>query len=820
MLWRSLFLFILFLPGTMLAAEEGTFDIANLRDNFSVNRFIHTADFTGQHIATFDATDTEFVKDQLIISLNGGDITGSPGFDWHSNPAESITLNSSSGLTWFYLSLENTASTSREIFLEFTQLDGVGWIDENENGDLQAYVPNYETYIGGRVVFDTDFIVPVELGANSSRQLVGFMYSVSTPRLADIRAWEPEAFRTIRTQQNFSDGAYYGFLLALVIYNLTLAFIVRQIAYLYAGVFQLCVGCIVFISTGYSTLFLLPNDQTLTVPIFSFAIMIASIASGLFSMAILQIKNHNQRLYRIWLIFVLWGVIQLPLTLLTTIPSGLEVNSNRMLLIANAIIFFLSQGLHVYTLLYFWKRVSVTKYWFVAITLQVWMLTAWQLTSNFGVDLANVFQYIVQVFTILNGAVLTWLIGFAVRKEQHYRIIAQEEAFANLQMANDIQKSKANFISTAGHDLRQPLQAIRLHIEALKESASSSTSKVLNKVENNLSELSGLLSSLMNLSKSTSYIEQDANEEFILEDVLQTLKEEMEPFALQKGLAINIQDAPFLVRSSKVGVTQIVRNLLHNSIKFTREGSVNVAAKLVENKIHVSIIDTGFGIAEEDLDKIFSEFFQVEESSEPKNGGMGIGLSIVKRLCESLSIPVEVRSKLGQGTEFELILNGERVNKEQQAAPVDPSSLSGLRVAILHGSKGRRDELKNTLEQWGVMALAWENVTSFESHRAKHEWEPHMLIVEQGALHQLSRLPTDDSSMQIGSEPAEQKIGSLGIPTIVLTESLSDKMESIEAIDASGKVQSGNGDCHWFSDPISPGVLRSFIQRVVVKPRG
>ena len=798
-----------------LAAEENVFDIANLEGNTSVNQYLYTAEFTEAHIAAFEETQAEFVRQQLITSLNGGNIEDFPGFNWQPNSADTINFSSENGLTWFYFRLENSSNLSKEVLLEFANIDGVGWIDVDENGDLQAYLPGYQYYIGGRTVYDTEFVVPVEVEGNSSNQLVGFIYNVSVPRVANISAWEPEAFRTERTQRTFSDGTYYGFLLALVIYNFTLAFVIRQIAYLYAGMFQLCVGFIVFISTGYSTLFLLPNNQILTIPLYGLSFILASISSGLFSIAILQIKEYSERLYKAWMLFVVWGLVQVPLILLTTLPSGIEANSNRWLLSANALVFIASQVLHIYTLVYFWRRVSIVKYWFVAITLQVWMLMAWQITGNFGVGIADLFEYLIQAFTIVNGGVLTWLIGHSVREEERNRITAQEEALANLKMANDIQRSKANFISTAGHDLRQPLQAIRLHIEALKAGASANTASVLSKVENNIAELSALLSSLMNLSKSTSYIEQDANEEFLLDDVLHNLLEEMEPFATQKNIALNCEEAPYLVRTSKVGLTQILRNLLHNSIKFTRQGSVCIRIEPIGDEVSIAITDTGPGITEEDLGKIFTEFYQVENARVQPSSGMGIGLSIVQRLSESLDIPIHVESKVGEGTEFHLMLKVSDTGKVKREHSTDPSSLNGLRVAIVHQSSERCAQLKDTLERWGAMALAWQDWDQLKDYVGKHSWRPHMLIVERDLFESFSDQSVSQQLSSAYASPiaAYSSPLTLDIPTIVLSNGSSGTEST-----ATPNRSSESGKYHWFSDPLSPGVLRSFIQRVVIKP--
>lgn len=793
----ALFFFLLFSPLLITAAESDLLDAAELETSINVSSSLFTAEFTDSQTIDAEVRLLDFVRNELIPSVE----SSNSSFDWQRNQSDQVTLSSNNGLSWFYLDLANSGDQSKQIILEFINIDGVGWVDYDELGEMRLNQPGYDQYIGGRKIFDIEYAVPIEIAPQSTSRLIGFTYIVSSPRVAEIRAWDAEAFRTQRTQQYFGDGAYYGFLFALVIYNLALALIVRQIAYLYAAVFQLCVGAIIFISTGYSTLFLFADNQIYTIPVFGIFITLANISSGLFSITILQIKQYSQILYRIWMVMIIWGILQIPLITLTAMPSGIETNSNRILLVLNTLVFLVSQGLHVYTLVYFWKKVSIAKYWFTAITLQVWVVMFWQITVPLGIFSAELFKLVVQAFTLLNGAVLSWLIGVTLRGEQHDRMLAQQEALASLKMANDIQLSKANFISTAGHDLRQPLQAIRLHIEALQQTASDSTANVLNKVEKNIVELSALLNSLMNLSKSNSYIDQDADEEFLLDEVFSNLYEEIQPFAAQKGIELKIKEAPYLVRTSKVGLAQILRNLLNNSVKFTREGEVNVRVERIGEEVCISVVDSGPGIADDELERIFEEFYQVE--SQEKSKGMGIGLSIVKRLSDALELPLQVESKVGSGTEFNLRIKAATTAKIKRSFSSDPTSLSGLKVAIVHFSSQRCNELKSTLEQWGAMALAWTDLESLEEYIEKHEWRPHMLIVGQSNL----RDHTESDPLQDIVHPA------LEIPTIVLSMDARNSREQSHRTDNTDSHR-----FHWFTDPLAPGVLRSFIQRVVINP--
>lgn len=783
----------------------------------AVSASIYTTEFTEAHAAEFEENPVAYLENVILPSISNSRVRNENNIQWERNAQDNLVVSSANGLTWFYIDLLNSSETSREALFEFINIDGVGWAYYDEFGDLQLVLPGYDFYIGGRGVFDTEYVVPVELAASSESQLIGFLYNISSPRVSEVNAWDSETFRAQRSGQFFGDGTYFGFLFALVIYNLVLALIMRQMAYLYAGVFQLCVGAVIFISTGYSTLFLFQNNQIYTVPAYGMLIVLASISSGLFSISILRIKEYNRKLFLAWCALVSWGVIQLPLIALTSIPSGIETNANRILLSLNAIVFLCSLGIHIYTLTYFWRRVSITKYWFVTVTVQIWVVMIWQLVSSMGIGNADSLKYLIQLFTLINGAVLSLLISIAFREEQRGKTQAQEEALTSLQMANDIQLSKANFISTAGHDLRQPLQAIRLHIEALQQHASESTGEVLTKVEHNIQELSALLNSLMNLSKSTSYVDNEGSEEFLLDEVIGSLHEEVEPFAKQKGLKLIVKEAPYLVRTSKVGLAQILRNLLNNAIKFTREGSITIRVDQIGENISVSVIDTGPGIPEHEVNNIFDERYQVPNKLSEKKDGMGIGLSIVKRLSEALDIPLEVDSTVGKGTEFQITLRASTTAVVKRMSNTDPTSLNGLRVAIVHQSDSRRNDLKNTIEQWGAMALAKEDLQSLHDYTQKHAWTPHMMIVEQSLFEEFSKLSerTENSHQQTHS-----LFLSLNVPTIVLSANEGSSEEVLKKANANNNQENQASRYHWFTDPLSPGVLRSFIQRVVIKPAG
>ncbi|MDD9896636.1 MAG: ATP-binding protein [Gammaproteobacteria bacterium] len=155
-------------------------------------------------------------------------------------------------------------------------------------------------------------------------------------------------------------------------------------------------------------------------------------------------------------------------------------------------------------------------------------------------------------------------------------------------------------------------------------------------------------------------------------------------------MTLSIEPAPFYVQSSKVGVSQIIRNILNNSIRFTNTwGFINVAIEDLGSEIKISISDTGKGIPQNELENIFVEHYQIDDSSKNTSlsAGEGPGLSIVDRLAKTLAIPLEIKSTGGRGTNFSLKLH--KLDQKLIAATRSPdaSSLGGFQIVVLLKTK-------------------------------------------------------------------------------------------------------------------------------------
>jgi two-component system CheB/CheR fusion protein len=139
-------------------------------------------------------------------------------------------------------------------------------------------------------------------------------------------------------------------------------------------------------------------------------------------------------------------------------------------------------------------------------------------------------------------------------------------------------------------------------------------------------------------------------------EILQRLQEEFEPEAKAKGLKLQFDSQAEVVYSDRNLLTQIVRRMLSNAIRYTHSGNVKVHCRRETGGLRVTVQDSGIGIAPDQLAVIFDEFYQVEKDPARRNVGLGLGLSIAERGANLLGTKVEVESEVGRGSSFSLVL--------------------------------------------------------------------------------------------------------------------------------------------------------------------
>ncbi|MFY9514549.1 MAG: ATP-binding protein, partial [Rubrivivax sp.] len=366
-------------------------------------------------------------------------------------------------------------------------------------------------------------------------------------------------------------------------------------------------------------------------------------------------------------------------------------------------------------------------------------------------------------------------------------------------------RAKTQFFAAASHDLRQPLHAMGLFAEALRQrSHDPEVASLVNSINESVDALEGLFSELLDITRiDTGGV--DVNPAPVrMRELFSRLRLHFEPIAFEKGLMLSFRGEQHVAQADPVLLERVLRNLVSNAIRYTDDGGVLVSARLRGGRLLVQVWDSGIGIGELNLPRIFEEFFQAQ-SNRPLEAhhrkGLGLGLAIVKRLAGLMEAPIDVRSRVGHGTVFSLEVPMGKAPRNVEALSGSPSAkapigltLQGRHIVVVEDETAVREGLVVLLQAWGA------RVTSFDTVDGVRAWlgggaaeQPHLLLVDY-------RLPQGTTGIDALVALRAHWTG-VKLPAIVITGSSLGGHED-EAV---------THDYHLLIKPVLPNKLRAMI---------
>jgi len=220
---------------------------------------------------------------------------------------------------------------------------------------------------------------------------------------------------------------------------------------------------------------------------------------------------------------------------------------------------------------------------------------------------------------------------------------------------SQMETMRQDFISNVSHEIQSPLTSIRGFALALQDETLNVESRrhYLNIIVAESTRVSGLSDNLLKLSALESGNFPFENQVYRLDKQLRDTILASEPQWLEKNIEVEAELEEVNVTAVKDLMTQVWTNLLHNSIKFTpRNGCIHIKLRTIDERVEVEIQDSGIGISEEDLPRIFDRFYKADKARTASGGGSGLGLSLVKKIVELHKGKVTVASRPGEGTAF------------------------------------------------------------------------------------------------------------------------------------------------------------------------
>ncbi len=258
----------------------------------------------------------------------------------------------------------------------------------------------------------------------------------------------------------------------------------------------------------------------------------------------------------------------------------------------------------------------------------------------------------------------TFQIGNALHKMLTESLLArfEKEALAEqiaeqMAVTQRLSEEKTRFFASASHDLRQPLHAIALFGAVLERelqdhSAGQHASRLMQAVH----VMGASLDAMLDMSRLDAGVVQPELNAVSLNPMLQALNQLFASRAEEKGLQLRLRTTGLWVLSDPQLLQRLLANLVENAIKYTDRGGVLVRVRARRTQVWIDVIDTGRGIAPENREKVFEAFFQVDNPGRDRQQGLGMGLSIVRRLSLLLNHPLQLSSRPGMGTRFRLVL--------------------------------------------------------------------------------------------------------------------------------------------------------------------
>jgi PAS domain S-box-containing protein len=313
---------------------------------------------------------------------------------------------------------------------------------------------------------------------------------------------------------------------------------------------------------------------------------------------------------------------------------------------------------------------------------------------------------------------------------------------------------KNEFLATLAHELRNPLAPMSNMLEVVKHSGDDREvlKRAHDTIERQLGQMVRLVDDLLDLNRITYDRLELRRSEVELSSVIQQAVEVARPLIDAAGhdLTVELPDGPIYLTADRARLAQVFGNLLNNSSKYTRSnGRISVSAKRVDDEVMVTVKDNGAGIPQDKLDSIFDMFMQVDLTAERSQGGLGIGLTLVKRLAEMHGGSIEARSAgEGQGSEFIVrlpVLSKPSVAAQPKPAASEPSP--ERRILIVDDNVDAADSLAMLLEITGNKTyMAHDGVEAVE---AIEEHRPEVVLLDIG----LPRLTGHEVCRQVRQQP-------------------------------------------------------------------
>ena len=299
-------------------------------------------------------------------------------------------------------------------------------------------------------------------------------------------------------------------------------------------------------------------------------------------------------------------------------------------------------------------------------------------------------------------------------------------------------EEKTRFLAATSHDLAQPLHAQGFFLAALREKTTEAQQlDLIAKIEASWRGLGNLLDGLIDVSRLDAGAIVPDIREIDIGALATRIADEFSAAAEEKKVTLTASTEPVMSKTDPILLGRILRNLISNAIKFTNEGgTVSISVACRGDDIEIGVADTGIGIPSEQKEAVFDEYVQLGNRERNREKGLGLGLSIVRRLADLLGIELSLVSEPAKGTQFILTLphtaRADTLAGDEDMEAVRPRSrVSALCILVIDDEDAIRSGMSTVLSSWGCEVLSAASGDDAVALLDRMDRVPDVLIVDQ-----------------------------------------------------------------------------------------
>ena len=523
--------------------------------------------------------------------------------------------------------------------------------------------------------------------------------------------WNPDNFPKYNTFMTGLQGLYFGIMLVMILYNLFIYLSVRDRSYLYYISYISCATLFQASMQGYSFEYFWPESTWWTNINIPFLSLISLFFAALFTRNILQTKTLLPRLDKALVVMTIALFLTLPIVIFGGYQLGIY---------ATIIISFIFFNLVFTTACIAASKGNRTAKVFIiawSIFLIGGAISILGMLNILPLEYGNLSA--IQIGSAIEVILLSLALADRINliEKEKTEIESKSRSIlldANIQLEDSI-RLKDEFIATISHEIRTPMNGVLGSAQLLLDTQpTAEQSLFIDTINHSGKTLLEILNNILDYSK----IEADKltlePTEFELEEMINECADCFSIISNQSAIKLFVvihSNAPKRIISDRVRLKQILLNLISNAFKFTEQGQVVIRVQLAENStshIHIKIEDSGCGLTQEQQDRLFKPFVQIDASSSRSKGGTGLGLAISKKLTYLMQGDIGVNSQLGKGSSFWFTAAAEIIEK-----PDENYIVSDKTVCACLSNPYQENTINEQLDEWNIHTINKESMKHY-----------------------------------------------------------------------------------------------------------